>query len=33
MNPIRFIKNLFVNALLKLTGTWFGAPKDAPWED
>ena len=33
MNPIRFIKNLFVDVLLKVSGTWVGAPKDEPWED
>lgn len=33
MNPIRFIKNLFVDAMLKLSGTWVGAPKDAPWDN
>ena len=33
MNPIRFVKNLFVDFLLKVSGTWVGAPKDGPWED
>jgi len=33
MNPIRFVKNLFVDVLLKVSGTWVGAPKDEPWED
>ena len=33
MNPIRFIKNLFVDFLLKISGTWVGSPKDPPWED
>lgn len=33
MNPIRFLKNIFVDILLKLTGTWIGAPRDKPWSD
>ncbi|MCR9078886.1 MAG: hypothetical protein NXH78_07285 [Hyphomonadaceae bacterium] len=33
MNPIRFLKNIFVDILLNLTGTWIGAPRDKPWSD
>lgn len=33
MNPIRFLKNIFVDILLKLSGTWIGAPKDGAWSD
>ena len=33
MNPVRILKNLFVDILLKVSGTWVGSPKDAPWED
>ena len=33
MNPVRILKNLFVDFLLKVSGTWVGAPKDGPWED
>ena len=33
MNPIRMVKNLFVDFLLKVSRTWVGAPKDTPWED
>ncbi len=33
MNPVRILKNIFVDFLLKVSGTWVGAPKDAPWED
>ena len=33
MNPVRVLKNLFVDFLLKVSGTWVGSPKDAPWED
>ena len=33
MNPVRILKNLFVDFLLKISGTWVGSPKDAPWED
>ena len=33
MNPVRFLKNLFVDFLLKVSGTWVGAPQDPPWED
>lgn len=33
MHPIRLIKNLFIDILLKLSGTWVGAPKDKPWSE
>ena len=33
MNPIRLIKNLFVDFMLWISGTWVGAPKDPPWDD
>jgi len=33
MNPICFIKNIFVDFLLNVSGTWVGAPKDPPWTD
>lgn len=32
-NPIRMLKNLFNDIMLKLTGTYVGAPQDPPWED
>lgn len=32
-NPIRLLKNIFVDFFLKRTGTWIGAPKDPPWAD
>jgi len=32
MNPFQMIKNLFVDFLLKVSGTWVGAPKDKPWD-
>ena len=31
MNPFRLLKNLFNDFLLKVSGTWVGAPKDPPW--
>ena len=33
MNPIRIIKNLFNDILLKLSGTWVGSPNDKPWPE
>ncbi len=33
MNPIRLIKNLINEFLLKVSGTWVGAPKDEPWPE
>lgn len=30
-NPIRLLKNLFVDFLLAVSGTWIGAPDDEPW--
>lgn len=32
MNPLRLLRNLLADVLLRTTGTWFGAPKDPPWE-
>ena len=32
MNPIRFLKNLFVDFLIKTTGTYIGSPKDKPFQ-
>lgn len=33
LDPFRLVKNLFVDALLWVSGTWVGAPHDPPWED
>lgn len=33
LNPIRIIKNLFNDFLLKVSGTWVGSPKDPPWDE
>ena len=33
MNPIRFVKNIFEDILLKLAGNWIAAPKDKAWPD
>ncbi len=33
MNPIRLLKNCFIDLLLKLSGTWVGAPKDPDWPE
>ncbi|MFK7830619.1 MAG: hypothetical protein AB8B57_12660 [Congregibacter sp.] len=33
LNPLRLVKNLFVDFLLAVSGTWIGAPDDQPWED
>ena len=32
-NPVRILKNLLNDFLLKFTGTYFGAPQDPPWEE
>ena len=32
-NPLQLVKNLFVDALLWVSGTWIGAPDDGPWEE
>lgn len=32
-DPFRLLKNLFVDFLLWVSGTWVGAPDDAPWEE
>ena len=31
MNPIRFLKNILVDILIKTTGTYIGAPRDKPF--
>ncbi len=32
-HPIRCLKNVFVDFMLKVSGTYVGAPKDQPWEE
>jgi hypothetical protein len=33
LNPIAWLKNLFRDFLLRVSGTWIGAPKDPPWSE
>ncbi len=32
-NPFRILGNLFNDFLLKVSGTWVGAPQDPPWDE